>query len=36
MTEILIFVISAWIGAVVGVVTVALCVAGRRRRRNDG
>lgn len=33
MTEILIFVI----GAIVGVVTVALCVAaGRRMRRNDG
>ena len=37
MTEILIFVIGAWIGAVVvvGVVTVALCVAASRRR-NDG
>ena len=37
MTEILIFVIGAWIGAIVGVVTVALCVvASRRMRRNDG
>lgn len=39
MTEILIFVIGAWIGAwigaIVGVVTVALCVAAGRRR-NDG
>lgn len=34
MTEILIFVIGAWIGAIVGVVTVALCVADRRN--NDG
>lgn len=32
MTEILIFVM----GAIVGVVTVALCVAAGRRRRNDG
>lgn len=30
MTEI--FVIGAWIGAIVGVVTVALCVAASRRR----
>lgn len=36
MTEILIFVIGAWIGSIVGVVTVALCVAVGRRRRNDG
>lgn len=35
MIEILIFVIGAWIGAIVGVVTVALCVAAGRRR-NDG
>lgn len=35
MTEILIFVIGAWIGAIIGVVTVALCVAVSRRR-NDG
>lgn len=35
MTDILIFVIGVWIGAVVGVVTVALCVAASRRR-NDG
>lgn len=35
MTEILIFVIGAWIGPIVGVVTVALCVAVGRRR-NDG
>jgi len=35
MTEILIFVIGAWIGAVVGVVTVALCVA-TSRRKNGG
>lgn len=35
MTEILIFVIGAWIGAVVSVVTVALCVAAGRGR-NDG
>lgn len=35
MTEILIFVIGAWIGAIVGVVTVALCVAASRMR-NDG
>lgn len=39
MTEILIFVIGAWIGAwigaIVGVVTVALCVAASRRK-NDG
>lgn len=33
MTEI--FIIGAWIGAIVGVVTVALCVAASRRR-NDG
>lgn len=33
MTEILIFVIGAWIGAVVGVVTVALCVAASGRRK---
>lgn len=33
MTEILIFVIGAWIGAVVSVVTVALCVAASRRRK---
>lgn len=32
MTEILIFVIGAWIGAVVGAVTVALCVAASRRK----
>lgn len=32
MTEILIFVIGAWIGAVVGVITVALCVTASRRR----
>lgn len=32
MTDILIFVIGAWISAVVGVVTVALCVAASRRR----
>ena len=32
MTEILIFVIGAWIGAVVGAVTVALRVAASRRR----
>lgn len=32
MTEILIFVIGAWIGAAVGVVTPALCVAASRRR----
>ena len=32
MTEILIFVIGAWIGDIVGVVTVALCVAASRRR----
>lgn len=36
MTEILIFVIGAWIGAIVGVVTVALCVAATRRRKDDG
>lgn len=35
MTEILIFVIGAWIGAVVGAMTVALCVVASRRR-NDG
>lgn len=35
MTEILIFVIGARIGSIVGVVTVALCVAASRRR-NDG
>lgn len=35
MTEFLIFIIGAWIGAIVGVVTVALCVAASRRR-NDG
>ena len=35
MTEILIFVIGAWISSIVGVVTVALCVAASRRR-NDG
>ncbi len=35
MTEILIFVMGAWIGSVVGVVTIALCVAASRRR-NDG
>nr|DAZ82596.1 MAG TPA: Protein of unknown function (DUF3789) [Caudoviricetes sp.] len=35
MTEILIFVIGAWIGSIVGVVTVALCVAASRRG-NDG
>lgn len=33
MTDILIFVIGAWIGAVVGVVTVALCVAASGRRK---
>lgn len=36
MTEILIFIIGAWIGAIIGVVTVALCVAASSRRRNDG
>lgn len=36
MTEILIFIIGAWIGSIVGVVTVALCVAASSRRRNDG
>ena len=37
MTEILIFVIGAWIGAIVVVLIVALCVAASRRmRRNDG
>lgn len=36
MTEFLFFIIGAWIGAAVGVVTVALCVAASRRRRNDG
>lgn len=36
MTEILIFIIGAWVGSIVGVVTVALCVAASRRRRNDG
>lgn len=36
MTEVLIFVIGVWIGAIVGVVTVALCVAASSRRRNDG
>ncbi len=35
MTEILILVIGAWIGVVVGVVTVALYVVAGRRR-NDG
>ena len=35
MTEILIFVIGAWIGVVVGVVTVALCVVAGRRK-DDG
>lgn len=35
MTEILIFVIGAWMGAVVGAVTVALCVVAGRGR-NDG
>lgn len=35
MTEILIFVIGAWIGSIVGVVIVALCIAASRRR-NDG
>lgn len=35
MTEILIFVIGVWIGSIVGVVTVALCVVAGRRR-NDG
>lgn len=35
MIEILIFVIGAWIGSIVGVVTVALCVAASRKR-NDG
>ena len=33
MTEILIFVIGAWIGAIVGVVTVALCVSGRQEEK---
>lgn len=32
MTDILIFVIGAWIGSIVGVVTVALCVAASGRR----
>lgn len=36
MTEILIFVMGAWIGSIVGVVTIALCVAASSRRRNDG
>lgn len=35
MTEVLIFVIGAWIGAIIGVVTVALRVAASRRG-NDG
>lgn len=34
MTEILIFVIGAWIGAAVGIIAVALCVADRRK--DDG
>ena len=34
MTELLIFVIGAWIGVAVGIIAVALCVADRRN--NDG
>lgn len=30
MTEILIFIIGAWIGVIVGVITVALCVVAGR------
>lgn len=35
MKELLIFVIGAWIGAAVGIIAVALCVAAVGRR-NDG
>ncbi len=35
MTEILIFVIGAWIGAIVGVVTVVLCVAASSSKQEE-